>query len=361
METFEKTFKLPSSGYFGGPKEVTLRAMTTKEEKLLYTSRDLTFLDRLIKSCCVEPKDLDTGLLHQNDIMYLTFALRELTFGSTYLQEVICPICGHKQQVEIDITEMEIKNLDTDGIEQKLNVKLPVNGDTLQLKLLSSGDIRRIDRVVKQKTAKGRLKNPDEYELLLKMAELVTVENRTAGKIVYQIPDRHIRRELAPRQVIRVPKEEIEALSYTAGGLDLIRNHLLVKDEQVLDDLNIHREPEYYMNADNVAKLIKEGTLNEFKDALDFAPDGVKDMIKDLSVQIPLNDFSKRQALKEMTGFDVDAAIQHDQENKAIEGNDAPAAPAPKVRRVQATPGRRASNGVATQAAAASKTRIIKK
>ena len=193
------------------------------------------------------------------------------------------------------------------------------------------------------------------------MAELVTVENRTAGKIVYQIPDRHIRRELAPRQVIRVPKEEIEALSYTAGGLDLIRNHLLVKDEEILDDLNIHREPEYYMNADNVAKLIKEGSLNEFKDALDFAPDGVKDMIKDLSVQIPLNDYSKRQALKEMTGFDVDAAIQHDQENKAIEGDEAPAAPAPKTRRVQVASGRRASGGVAEQAAAANKPKVIRK
>jgi len=193
------------------------------------------------------------------------------------------------------------------------------------------------------------------------MADLVTVENRSAGKIVYQIPDRHIRRELAPRQSIRVPKEEIEALSYTAGGLDLIRNHLLVKDEQILDDLNIHREPEYYMNADNVAKLIKEGSLNEFKDALDFAPEGVIDMIKDLSVQIPLNDFSKRQALKEMTGFDVDAAIAHDRENKAIEGDEAPAAPAQKVRRTQATPGRRASGGVAEEAAAANKPKIIKK
>jgi len=193
------------------------------------------------------------------------------------------------------------------------------------------------------------------------MADLVTVENRSAGKIVYQIPDRHIRRELAPRQSIRVPKEEIEALSYTAGGLDLIRNHLLVKDEQILDDLNIHREPEYYMNADNVAKLIKEGSLNEFKDALDFAPEGVIDMIKDLSVQIPLNDFSKRQALKEMTGFDVDAAIAHDRENKAIEGDEAPAAPAQKVRRAQATPGRRASGGVAEEAAAANKPKIIKK
>ena len=192
------------------------------------------------------------------------------------------------------------------------------------------------------------------------MADLVTVENRTAGKIVYQIPDRHIRRELAPRQTIRVPKEEIEALSYTAGGLDLIRNHLLVKDEQVLDALNIHREPEYYMNADNVAKLIKEGTLNEFKDALDFAPDGVKDMIKDLSVQLPLNDYSKRQALKEMTGFDVDAAIQHAKENAAADNEDT-AEEAPKVRRVKKSSGRRSNSGVAAEAAAANKPKIIKK
>ena len=193
------------------------------------------------------------------------------------------------------------------------------------------------------------------------MAELVTVENRTAGKIVYQIPDRHIRRELAPRQVIKVPKEEVEALSYTAGGLDLIRNHLLVKDEQVLDNLNIHREPEYYMNADNVVKLIKQGSLDEFKDALDFAPDGVVDMIKDLSVQLPLNDYSKRQALREMTGFDVDAAIKHDQENKAIEEDETPAESAPKIRRTQVTQGRRSGNGIATKAATANKPKIIKK
>ena len=192
------------------------------------------------------------------------------------------------------------------------------------------------------------------------MADLVTVLNRTAGKIVYQIPDRGVRRELAPGQVIKVTKDEIEALSFTSGGLDLIRNHLLVKDEEILDELNVHREPEYYMNAENVVKLIKEGTLDEFKDALDFAPDGVKDMIKDLSVQLPLNDYSKRQALKEMTGFDVDAAIAHDKENKAVE-EEAPAEEAPKVRRVQKTSGRRAGKGVATEAAAANKTKIIKK
>ena len=169
------------------------------------------------------------------------------------------------------------------------------------------------------------------------MAEFVTVENRSAGTVVYNIPDRQIRRELAPRQTIRVPKEEIEALAYTAGGMNLIRNHLLVRDEQMLDDLNVHREPEYYWNADKVAALIKTGTMDEFLDALDFAPEGVIDMIKDLSVQLPLNDYSKRNALKQKTGFDVDAAIMHDRENKAPD-DDTPVAPEPKkVRRTGAT------------------------
>ena len=117
MNTFEKTVQLPSNGLFGGPKEITLRAMTTKEEKILMTSKDFSVFDRLVKSCCVEPKDLDTGLLHQNDIMYLVYALRKITFGDSYIQEVTCPECGFKQEMEIDISEMTINLLDIDSIE----------------------------------------------------------------------------------------------------------------------------------------------------------------------------------------------------------------------------------------------------
>jgi len=36
------------------------------------------------------------------------------------------------------------------------------------------------------------------------------------------------------------------------------------------------------------------GSLDEFLDCLDFAPEGVKDLIKTLSVELPLNDVSKR-------------------------------------------------------------------
>ena len=48
----------------------------------------------------------------------------------------------------------------------------------------------------------------------------------------------------------------------------------------------------------------------------------VKEMVKKLSVSVPLNDYQKRKALKEKTGFDVDAAIKHVEEEKA-EGTNA--------------------------------------
>lgn len=177
MNNIEKTFTLPSNGLFGGPKEITLRAMTTQEEKIILTSKDFSLFGRLVKSCCVEPKDLDIGLLHQNDIMYLTYALRELTFGSTYTQEAICTECGTKQDIEVDITEMEIDILDTDALDEKLSVKLPVSGDTLQLKLLSSGDISRLDKQVKNKVTKGKILDADSYEFTIKLMETIVSKN----------------------------------------------------------------------------------------------------------------------------------------------------------------------------------------
>lgn len=177
MKTIEKKFQLPSNGLFGGPKEIVLRAMTTKEEKILMTSKDFSVFERLVKSCCVEPKDLDIGLLHQNDIMYLVYALRELTFGPTYNQEINCPECGAKQTIEVDISEMDVDVLDTDNLDQKLVVKLPISKDTLQLKLLSSGDLKRLEKQVKTKAVKGKLKDPESYEFLIKLMETIVSRN----------------------------------------------------------------------------------------------------------------------------------------------------------------------------------------
>lgn len=177
MENFEKTVKLPSNGLFGGPKEVTLRAMTTKEEKIILTSKDISVFERLVESCCVKPKDLDINTLHQNDIMFLVYALRSLTFGDTYTQNNVCPFCGHKQDLDINISEMEVNILDVEDLDDKLNCTLPINGDVLQLKLLSNGDTKKLDKMIKNKVAKGKLKDPDSYNFTVKLMETIVNKN----------------------------------------------------------------------------------------------------------------------------------------------------------------------------------------
>jgi len=50
-------------------------------------------------------------------------------------------------------------------------------------------------------------------------------------------------------------------------------------------------------------------------DCLDFAPEGVRDLIKTFSVMLPLNDVAKREAILNKLGFNVDNAIKIQKES----------------------------------------------
>ena len=64
------------------------------------------------------------------------------------------------------------------------------------------------------------------------------------------------------------------------------------------------------MSEQQVADLILNGSLDAFLDALDFAPDGTKDLIKAHAVSLPLNDISKRDAIEKQLGFNVTKALE---------------------------------------------------
>jgi hypothetical protein len=81
---------------------------------------------------------------------------------------------------------------------------------------------------------------------------------------------------------------------------------------------------------------MKEGSLDEFLDCLDFAPVGVIDLIKRYAVALPLNDHNKRKAIKDKLGYDIDAAIKNDQATKDAE----------KAATEAATPARRVTKPV---------------
>ena len=148
---------------------------------------------------------------------------------------------------------------------------------------------------------------------------LYNVKNRSSSTVVYRIPESNLRREFAPGETKRIPFGELEKLTYQPGGRTMLEQFLQIIDEVATSDLNVHREVEYDMSESQVVDLLRSGSLDAFLDALDFAPIGVIDLIKVLSVKLPLTDFNKRKALLEKTGFDVDKALSHLEEEKAEE------------------------------------------
>lgn len=164
---------------------------------------------------------------------------------------------------------------------------------------------------------------------------MYNVKNRSSSMVVYRIPETNLRREFQPGETKRIPFGELEKLTYQPGGHTLLEEFLQIVDEAVTTNLNVRREVEYDMSEAQIRDLLTVGSLDAFLDALDFAPMGVIDLIKTMAVSLPLEDYSKRKALLDKTGFDVDKAIANLQAEKAEEKAAPEAAAAPAERRVK--------------------------
>jgi hypothetical protein len=148
------------------------------------------------------------------------------------------------------------------------------------------------------------------------MSVMYRVKNRGASTVVYKIADKGIRREFKPGQIMQISSEELEELTFQPGGTLILSQFLQIMDLDGIQAARIKTEPEYHYSEQDIAKLITSGSLDAFLDCLDFAPIGVIDLVKKLAIDIPMVDIQKRKALKDKTGFDVDAALRHNEESK---------------------------------------------
>lgn len=142
------------------------------------------------------------------------------------------------------------------------------------------------------------------------MSNLVKITNRDNGFVGYKIADLNIYRRFAPGETKEVPLSELKALQYTTGGDSMLKNLFVINDREALAALNMMNvEPEYFYSAEDVEKLLFEGSLDQLEDALNFAPDGVINLIKDIAVKKEIPDMRKRELITKKTGFGVQNAI----------------------------------------------------
>lgn len=161
---------------------------------------------------------------------------------------------------------------------------------------------------------------------------IYAVKNRSSSMVGYTVPELNVRREFQPGETKKIPFKELEALSYQPGGVELMQDYLQMMAEAVTQELNLPTEPEYYMSEEQIKELLLTGSQDAFLDCLDFAPEGVIELVKKYAVELPLNDVRKRDALKEKTGFDVTKAITNEMLAAEDEGANTTTAPERRVK-----------------------------
>jgi len=147
---------------------------------------------------------------------------------------------------------------------------------------------------------------------------IIKICNRDNAAVFYDIPEMNgLHRVFQPNEVKEVTLEELIKLSYEPGGMSLLRNNFVLNNKEAIKIILGQVEPEYNYTPADVKNLLLNGSLDELLDCLDFAPEGVIELVKTLAVELPLNDVAKREAILEKTNFNVTNAIQIKKDTEA--------------------------------------------
>ncbi len=139
--------------------------------------------------------------------------------------------------------------------------------------------------------------------------QLINVANRDCGYVGYEIPDMNIHRIFAPKETKQISLAELKALQFVPGGEFTLKNLLIVNNTDALSALNLQVEPEYFYTEETVRQLLLDGSLDQLEDTLNFGPEGVINLIKDIAVKEEIPDMRKRELITKKTGFGVQNAI----------------------------------------------------
>jgi hypothetical protein len=151
--------ELPSKGVLY-PKDsplssgkIEMKYMTAKEEDILTNQnyiRQGIVLDKLLESLIVSKINYDDLLIGDKNAVFI--ASRVLGYGKDYSFNYTSPVTGETEQITVDLTKLEEKDLDstslvTPGINE-FAFTLPHTETKVTFKLLTHGDEKAIDKEI---------------------------------------------------------------------------------------------------------------------------------------------------------------------------------------------------------------------
>lgn len=187
--------------------KIELKYMTAKEEDIL-TSQNLIkkglVIDALLRSLIVSPVNYNDLLVGDKNAIMV--AARILGYGADYPIEVQCPSCGTKNKLEVNLTELETKEIDaskyTKG-ENLFTTVLPASKRTLEWKLLTHADEAKIAESAKAIQKKKLSKSIDPTMSTRFKQMIQSVDGDTTIKVINDFVDK----EFLSRDTMALRKE----------------------------------------------------------------------------------------------------------------------------------------------------------
>ena len=144
--------------------------------------------------------------------------------------------------------------------------------------------------------------------------QFIRVKNLTGSIVVYNIPEDNVRRKFGAFEEKEISYDELQKLYYQNGGETLIKDYLQIQDKKVAAEFGVDEESfdnEYSWDKEKVDKVLTEEHIDVLHDALDFAPEGIIDLIVSEAIRLRIVDINKRNLIQECTGKNINNMIQN--------------------------------------------------
>lgn len=184
------------------------------------------------------------------------------------------------------------------------------------------------------------------------MVKLVNMMDSPTG---YKLMNGTFRR-FAPRASMSVTAGEVREVSNMPGTITLFQNYLRVDNKDLATELGVSDdsfEHEYSWGKDEIVGALTTEPIEVLLDALDYAPDAIKESLVDIAVELEIPDVNRRKAIKDATGKDVTKMIEikntYKDDSQKEDGKPTERRAAQKQAPAKKSSGRRANAAVAKE------------
>lgn len=171
--------RLPSLGkpYPEEPKlagDIVIKMISGLQEKRLFGSSGQTdLIDTILDECIVSPK-FNIDILLPADKHFLLTKLRIHSYGPEYHVTGQNPETGKSEEFKISLDDVAVIKLDGE-FKDPVPVKLPVSGDEVEIKVLRTGDYKKVRARVKRLSKEMNIPVGEQEYITRLAAAIVTV------------------------------------------------------------------------------------------------------------------------------------------------------------------------------------------